>query len=77
MVDYLRHYNLKFTVVATKADKLSRAAVGRNIQAICRTLAVQPWEVVPFSAENGTGRDRILEMLEGFIPAASSEPAPE
>lgn len=77
MAGYLRHYGLTFTVIATKADKLSRAAVGRNIQAICRTLAVQPWEVIPFSAEDGTGRDRILELLESFIPAPSEQPAAE
>ncbi len=77
MVEYLRHYGLPFTVIATKADKLSRAAMGRNVQAICRALVVQPWEIIPFSAEDGTGRDRILELLESFIPAASSEPAPE
>ncbi len=75
MVSYLRSYNLKFTVIATKADKLSRAAAGRNIQAICRALAVQPWEVIPFSAEDGSGRDRILELLESFIPVPSAEPA--
>ena len=78
MVEYLRHYDLNFTVVATKSDKISRAVTARNIQAICRTLAVQPWEVIPFSAESGAGRDRILELLEKFQasdPAHSVEPA--
>jgi len=77
MIGYLRHYGLTFTVIATKADKLSRSAAGRNLQAICRALVVQPWEVIPFSAEDGTGRDRILELLETFIPAPSEEPVSE
>ena len=64
MVEYLRHYDIPFTVVATKADKVSRAARGRLIPVICRTLAVQPWEVIPYSSEDGTGRERILELLE-------------
>ena len=68
MVEYLRHYGLPFTVVATKADKLSRAAAGKNIQAICRMLAVQPWEIVPFSSEDGTGRDKLLTLMESLIP---------
>jgi GTP-binding protein len=72
MVEYLRHYNLPFTVVATKADKISRSAAPRNIQAICRVLAVQPWQVIPFSAQTGAGRERILELLGSFVP----EPAP-
>ena len=74
MVEYLRHYGLNFTVIATKADKVSRAAATKNIQAICRALAVQPWEVIPFSAEDGAGRDRILDIVETFIPP-SAEPA--
>lgn len=64
MVEYLRHYDIPFTVVATKADKLSKAARGRSIPVICRTLAVQPWEVIPYSSEDGTGREKILELLE-------------
>lgn len=64
MVEYLRHYDIPFTVVATKADKLSKAARGRSIPVICRTLAVQPWEVIPYSSEDGTGRERVLELLE-------------
>jgi GTP-binding protein len=79
MVTYLRSYDIPFTVVATKADKISRAAAGKNIQAICRALAVQPWEVVPFSSENGTGRDKLLTLMESFIPieetsASDAEP---
>ena len=64
MVEYLRHYDIPFTVVATKADKLSKAARGRSIPVICRTLAVQPWEVIPYSSEDGTGREQVLELLE-------------
>jgi GTP-binding protein len=75
MVEYLRHYGLAFTVIATKADKISRAASARHIQAICRALVVQPWEVIPFSAENGAGREKILDIVERFIPSA--EPAGE
>ena len=63
MVNYLRHYDIPFTVVATKADKLSKAQRSRSIPVICRTLAVQPWEVLQFSAEDGTGREKLLELL--------------
>ena len=63
MVEYLRHYGIPFTVVATKADKLSKAQRGRNIPAICRKLAVQPWEVMVYSSKDGTGKDRLLELI--------------
>ncbi len=67
MVNYLRHYGIAFTVVANKADKLSRAERGRNIPVICRTLAVQPWEVVPFSAEDGTGMEKLCELIDQVL----------
>lgn len=69
MVGYLRHYGLPFTVVANKSDKLSRAERNRSIPVICRTLAVQPWEVLPFSAEDGTGVDKLLELMGTLIDA--------
>ena len=67
MVEYLRHYDIPFTVVATKADKLSKAQRGRSIPVICRTLAVQPWEVLVHSSEDGTGREGLLDLIEKEI----------
>ena len=63
MVEYLRHFDIPFTVVATKADKLSRAQQGRSIPAICRALAVQPWEVIVYSSKDGTGREKLLQLI--------------
>lgn len=77
MVNYLRHYDIPFTVAATKADKLSRAEKSRSIPVICRTLAVQPWEVIPFSSEDGTGREKLLELLDTLLPAPETETPPQ
>ena len=63
MAEYLRGINMNFSVVATKADKLSKAARARSIPAICRALVVQPWEVIPYSSEDGTGREQLLEVI--------------
>ena len=67
MVEYLRHYDIPFTVVATKADKLSKAQRGRSIPVICRTLGVQPWEVMVHSSKDGTGKDKLLALIEAEI----------
>ena len=79
MVEYLRAYDIPFTVVATKADKLSKAQRGRSIPVICRTLAVQPWEVMVHSSKDGTGREQLLALieseLEGEEPAEDASPA--
>lgn len=68
MVQYLRHYSIEFTVVATKADKLSRAQLSRSVQGICRALQVQPWEVLPVSAQSRQGLDKLLERLDALMP---------
>ncbi len=77
MTEYLRHYNLPFTVVATKADKLSKAQRGRSIPVICRALAVQPWEVLTYSSEDGTGMDRLLARVEEVLQPEAEPEMPE
>ena len=67
MVNYLRHYNIPFTVAATKADKLSKAQRTRAIPIICRKLAVQPWEVIPTSSEDGTGIEQLLDKFDDWL----------
>ena len=73
MVEYLRYYSLPFTVVATKADKLSRAQIQKQVQLICRTIAVQPWEVIPYSSETGQGKEKLLENMEQVLTPEPAE----
>ncbi len=64
MNTFLRQTGIPFTVIATKADKISRGARQKQLAPICRALLVQPWEVICFSSEDGTGRDQVLEVME-------------
>ena len=70
---FLRQAEIPFTVVATKADKISRGARLKYLAPICRALAVQPWQVIPFSAEDGTGREELLERIEQVCYTAVDE----
>ena len=70
---FLRQAEIPFTVVATKADKISRGARLKYLAPICRALAVQPWQVIPFSAEDGTGREELLECIEQVCYTAVDE----
>ena len=63
MAEYLRHYGIPFSVICTKADKLSGAQRGRNLPVIGRALKAQPWEMVCFSAISGMGREGVLDQL--------------
>ncbi len=70
---FLRSHDIPFTVIATKADKISRGARMKYIAAICRGLTVQPWEVIAFSSEDGTGREQVLSLLEKIMTEAQAE----
>ena len=67
MTEYLRHYDIPFTVIATKADKLSKAQRSRSIPVIYRTLVVQPWEVMTYSSEDLTGREALLDKIDEIL----------
>lgn len=73
---FLRQADIPFTVVATKADKISRGARLKHIAPICRALAVQPWQVLVFSSEDGTGREELLERIEA-VCTEEQEPSAE
>ena len=73
MNTFLRQMGIPFTVIATKADKISRAARQKQLAPICRALFVQPWEVICFSSEDGTGRDEVLKRMEEVLADAPEE----
>ena len=64
---------LPFTVIATKADKISRGARMRHVAMISRALQVQPWEIIPWSSETGDGRDAVLAVLDAVLAGAAGE----
>lgn len=67
MNTFLRQMGIPFTVIATKADKISRAARQKHLAPICRALFVQPWEVICWSSEDGTGRDQVQKRLDEVL----------
>ena len=64
---FLRQMGIPFTVIATKADKISRGARQKQLAPICRALLVQPWDVICWSSEDGTGREDLLKLLEKVL----------
>ncbi len=70
---FLRQMGIPFTVIATKADKISRGARMKQLAPICRALLVQPWEIICFSSEDGTGREELLKLLEDVTAPEPAE----
>jgi len=60
--DWVLHYNLPFTVVATKADKITRNQLPRHLAAMRKALGMAD-PPVPFSAETRAGRDALWAVI--------------
>lgn len=67
MNEYLRHFNLDGFVVATKADKVSRNELNKNINLIRKTLNLSKEDrVIPVSALKKTGYDELMEAIDAI-----------
>ncbi len=68
MFEYLRYYELSGIVVATKADKLSKNELSKNLAMIRRTLELDDNEtLIAVSALKKTGVDSLLEEIGRYI----------
>lgn len=64
MYDYLRYYNLSGLVVATKADKLSKNELNKNLAMIRKELELEQDEIlIAVSALKKTGVDELLNEI--------------
>ncbi len=60
--------NCPFVVVANKLDKLKKSEIIPNLQTIKEDLELpEGCEVIPFSAEKGTGKEELLRMIFAVV----------
>lgn len=68
MYQYLKHYGLDGIVVATKADKVSRNELQKNVSVIRKTLELSPEDrVIPVSALKRSGYEELLAEIEKIL----------
>lgn len=68
MYHYLRHYGLDGLVAATKADKISRNQLSKQIKLIRQTLGLSADDkVIPVSALKKTGYQELLEEMDRLL----------
>ena len=72
MMEFLHFHTLPFTVVLTKADKLSRMKLKEHIKAIAADLYLAPDNLIATSSETGYGKDDILRKLRHVIDLANT-----
>ena len=69
MINYLYHYAVPFTLVATKADKLAKTKVKPRLKDLATFLRVGVADVTASSSETGLGKEEILRAIEQSIYA--------
>lgn len=67
MISYLYDTGKPFTVIATKADKLSRAQADRAKRAIAMALRIGADNVIAISALTGAGREEITARINAVL----------
>lgn len=67
MVNYLYHYRVPFSLIATKADKLGKTKIKPRLQEIATDLKVGISDITASSAETGYGKEEILRIIENAI----------
>lgn len=68
-ITYLGESEVPFCIIFTKADKISRGKAEQNVAAYKKALLANNWEEMPpyfiTSSTDGTGREKVLEFIDG------------
>jgi GTP-binding protein len=70
MLDFLAELGVPTIVALTKADKLTKADAREKVAKISRILALEPDQVIQFSAHSGEGRVELLEAVTQIVEKA-------
>ncbi len=67
MAQWFMHTGCPLVIVANKVDKLKKNQIEPNIAVIRETLGIwEETEIIPFSAEKGTGREELMKRIAKF-----------
>lgn len=68
MSNWFIESNCPFVVVANKLDKLKKSEIEPNLQRIREVLSLpDACQIIPFSAEKGTGRDDLVKIIFDIV----------
>ena len=72
MVNYLNVYNIPYTVVANKADKVNRSELQKNLSALATHFGLGIGNIYPVSSLKKTGKEKILERIEQILTSKNN-----
>lgn len=77
MINFLYYHRIPFTVVATKADKLSKMRVKENVRKLAAGFKTGEGNIIAFSSETGEGKEKTLACIGGVVELANAEKGPD
>lgn len=69
MIKYMYCYNIPFTIIATKMDKLSRSAAFLRRSELAEYIGIGKDNIYMVSSLNKQGKEQILERIESILSA--------
>ena len=75
MIEFLNYRIIPFTVVLTKADKLSKMKIKEHKKAIAADLYLGEGNLIATSAQTGYGKEEVLQKIQSILnqPAAEED----
>lgn len=74
MYEWIVHNGFEPIIIATKSDKISRGQIDKHLKAIRTGLKTRPGTImIPFSALNKNGLDKVYEILDGYLNPTKEE----
>ncbi len=71
MYNYLFKNNVPYTIVATKADKVSKSQVKNRLRSIANFLKVGEGNIIAVSSTNKTGKEAVLDRIEKVLQSTN------
>jgi len=75
MFDFLASVEVPTIVAITKIDKLRASEREARLSALAASLALDPEQMIPFSAVTGVGRDELAEALVSLVDQVAPAPS--
>lgn len=72
MIEFLHYHTIPFTIVLTKADKLSKMKLKEHTKAIAADLYLAPANLIATSSETGYGKNEVLAKIRSVIDLANT-----
>lgn len=67
MMKYLYFYNIPFTIVATKADKLSASAANRRRRELSQAIGVGEENIIIISSLKKMGKEQVFKRIKQIL----------